>query len=58
MNLGKKGIKECVNLGFNFEYRMCSNCDNIFEIEEEVICFGEGSIDFRFEWINFDKVVG
>lgn len=37
---------------------MCSNCDNTFETEEEATCLGEGSIDFRFEWTNLDKVVG
>ena len=37
---------------------MGSDCDNTSEREDEAVYPGEGSIDFRFEWTNLDKLVG
>lgn len=50
--------EECVNSGFYLEHRMDANFDNTSEKEEEAACLGEGSIDFRFELTNLDKLVG
>lgn len=50
--------EECVNSGFYLEHRMDGNFDNTSETEEEAAYLGEGSIDFRFELTNLDKLVG